>query len=470
MLPADTPKLPKWPFLAGDAALLGLAWFIASESRNPFIGTPFVVIVSCVALGALLAVVPFLTDYARKQDEALDERQRALDALSRTVAASAEQISIAASGLHEITTLAQRNLQAAEQLPDKLQEKIAGIKNQLTSARDSEREELKKELARLRASEGERLQSAADKLAQVVAELTRLEAATQKLLAARPEPIAPASPAPAERASPAPPPESSGAPVMESTPPPRRIRKPRTESAAGPAGTPLADTVITPLESPLPSPLLEEPPPLAAAIPEIVPVAPDSVPPIEVPAAAPAAVAAADAPVPSPAATDTPAPEAAQAGEPAKPERKRAPRKPKSDLPAAEIPALESSPPAPAPSPPEEPTLGLEAAPESSPPELTESPAPVERVVSSDGATRLLVTAYIGIGNRLFIRGAGPGLTWNKGLPLQFVSIGKWRWETSDATTPVQYKLYKNDDIESASVGLQTLDPGQQQEVTATFP
>ncbi len=475
MLPADTPKLPKWPFLAGDAALLGLAWFIASESRNPFTGTPFVVIVSCVALGALLGVVPFLTDYARKQDEALDERQRALDALSRTVAASAEQISIAASGLHEITTLAQRNLQAAEQLPDKLQEKIAGIKNQLTGARDSEREELKKELARLRVSEGERLQSAADKLAQVVTELARLEAATQKLLAARPEPverarpepIAPASPEPAEPASPTPPPESSGAPVTESTPPPRRIRKPRTESAAGPAGTPLADTMIAAPESPLPSPLLEEPPPLATAIPEIVPVAPDSVPPIEVPAVTPAAVAAADAPVPSPAATDTPAPEA---GEPAKPERKRAPRKPKPDLPAPEIPALESSPPVIAPLTPEEPTLGLEALPDSSPPESAESPAPVERVVSSDGATRLLVTAYIGIGNRLFIRGAGPGLTWNKGLPLQFVSIGKWRWETSDATAPVQYKLYKNDDIESGSVGLQTLDPGQQQEVTATFP
>jgi hypothetical protein len=460
MLPADTPKLPKWPFLAGDAALLGLAWFIASESRNPFTGTTFVVIVSCVALGALLAVVPFLTDYARKQDEALDERQRALDALSRTVAASAEQISIAASGLHEITTLAQRNLQAAEQLPDKLQEKIAGIKNQLTSARDSEREELKKELARLRASEGERLQSAAAKLTQVVAELARLETATQKLLAARPEPIAPASLEPVERTNPAPPPESSGAPVAEITPPPRRVRKPRTEPPSRPTETPLTDTVIVPLEAPLPGPTLEEPPPLAAAIPEIVPVAPDSGPPIEVPSVAPAAVAAAD----------TPAPEAAQAGEPAKPERKRAPRKPKPDLPAAEISALESSPPALAPSPPEEPTLGLEAPTDRSPPESAESPAPVERVVSSDGATRLLVTAYIGIGNRLFIRGAGPGLTWNKGLPLQFVSIGKWRWETSDATAPMQYKLYKNDDIESAAVGLQTLDPGQQQEVTATFP
>jgi hypothetical protein len=92
-----------------------------------------------------------------------------------------------------------------------------------------------------------------------------------------------------------------------------------------------------------------------------------------------------------------------------------------------------------------------------------------ERTITSDGATRLLVTAYIGIGNRLFIRGDGPGLSWEKGLPLQFVSIGKWRWETNEATGPVQFKLYKNDDVECTALGAQSLDPGSQQEVTAAF-
>lgn len=93
----------------------------------------------------------------------------------------------------------------------------------------------------------------------------------------------------------------------------------------------------------------------------------------------------------------------------------------------------------------------------------------IERVLSSDGATRLLVTAYIGIGNRLFIRGDGPGLNWDKGVPLQFVSIGKWRWETNDATGPVQFKLLKNDELECTALGTQLLDPGHQQEVMATF-
>ena len=93
----------------------------------------------------------------------------------------------------------------------------------------------------------------------------------------------------------------------------------------------------------------------------------------------------------------------------------------------------------------------------------------VERVLTSDGATRLLVTAYIGIGNRLFIRGDGPGLSWDKGVPLQFVSIGKWRWETSEASGPVKFKLFKNDDLECSALGAQSLDPGHQEEVTAAF-
>ncbi|OAM87067.1 hypothetical protein AW736_24585 [Termitidicoccus mucosus] len=89
--------------------------------------------------------------------------------------------------------------------------------------------------------------------------------------------------------------------------------------------------------------------------------------------------------------------------------------------------------------------------------------------ISADGITRLIVTAYIGIGNKLHIRGEGPGLSWDKGVPLQFISIGKWRWECPDADAPITFKLYKNDEIECAALGRQTLRPGYQHEVPANF-
>jgi hypothetical protein len=116
------------------------------------------------------------------------------------------------------------------------------------------------------------------------------------------------------------------------------------------------------------------------------------------------------------------------------------------------------------PAPDPEPSLGLEL----DEPGAAQAPA-VERTLTSDGATRLLATAYIGIGNRLYIRGDGAGLSWEKGVPLQFVSIGKWRWETYEAATPLRFKLYKNDDVECSALGEQTLEPGHLQEVTAAF-
>jgi hypothetical protein len=97
------------------------------------------------------------------------------------------------------------------------------------------------------------------------------------------------------------------------------------------------------------------------------------------------------------------------------------------------------------------------------------APEPAEPARSTDGATRLVVTAYIGIGNRLFIRGDGPGLSWDRGVPLTFVSIGKWRWETNDAAKAIHFRLFKNDTVECTSLGEKTVEPGAQQELSASF-
>ncbi len=135
----------------------------------------------------------------------------------------------------------------------------------------------------------------------------------------------------------------------------------------------------------------------------------------------------------------------APAVEPAKPKPVRTSRKPKpEDTLAAmsETPALQES--------------------------SAENSAAMESSASSDGATRLLATAYIGIGNKLFIRGDGPGLNWDRGVPMQFVSIGKWGWSTHEAAGPIRIKLYKNDDSPALSGELK-LEPGRHTETTALF-
>jgi hypothetical protein len=550
-------------------------------------------IVGCVGLGFFVGLVPIVTRYERAKNEALDERQRALEGLARTLTSAAEQISIATGSLHEIGELAQKNLRHAEHLPHKLQEKIAEFQAQLAEANDAEKEEMEKELVELRASESERLEAIAARVAKSAADWAKLETATAQHLAAATEalaklpagtaaaiaraqaaaeqalaearitssrtiadaeshatrniataqaaalaaldvkiaelaaqfatattraaeqaaaalrssltsaaggldqkigqlttlahaletatPAAAVAPAPAAAvatellaseketssadSTPAAASETPAPATAEVASPPAHKRNRRSRRDDHPAGEPPAPPEVVavavpepvaepagsiepPTEAgPAPEPAPEPAPIPEETIPEITPVAPHTPDPF-----APASGAADSAPV---VAGDTagsppsePAPPAeAVAPEPAKApagSRKRGARKPEPEPePALDLPL-------------EEPAPHLAA-------------GQVERTLSSDGATRLIATAYIGIGNRLFIRGEGPGLSWEKGVPLQFVSIGKWRWETNDASSPVRFKLYKNDELECTIRGEQTLEPGHLQEMLAPF-
>jgi hypothetical protein len=571
-LPSDTPKLPKWIFLVSDAVLMAAAWFIATHNPGPLGLWPLLAVVGLLVFGVVIAVVPYLTDYARKQDEALDERQRGLETLSRTTATSAEQISIAANGLHELLELSHRNLKHAEQLPHKLQEKIAEFQQLLATANDEEKEELERELTTLRSSDSERLEATADKVHKAAADWAKLEATAAKHLSATSEALAKlagtaeagagkltqAAEAAAVKASAeiakalataqagstsalndkqaaalaeidaqlakgagrltvrateaaglfdtklaaleaaiarlesvaakagtgviAPtaqssvleqsssdtgvPPVISPEPAAASEPapatpveasPPKRVRKPRREEPA--AEVAAVETVAA--DSTKPDTAAEATPatpPVAQAMPSPEPVAATPTPAEAAPPPAPGSIAA---PVSAPEATpatvasdDSPSAIANPQSEEPKSARKRTAKKPvEPEPPAPEIAAEEPA------APPASNEFSQE------PPEEARATS----AVSADGATRLLVTAYVGIGNRLFVRGDGPGLSQDKGVPLQFVSIGKWRWETADATAPIRVKLYKNDQNECSALGEITLAPGHQAEVTANF-
>ena len=532
------PALPAWIFIVTDLALIGAGAVIALRAEEPLTVGTVIAIVACVSLGAIAGLIPLVASYERQKNEILDARQRVLEGMAQTLAASAEQISIATGSLHQINEAAQRNLQQAAQLPQKLQDKVTQLQDQIAAIRLGDTDKLETAAARLakaaaelakheaaanqqaagaqatlvRLTEGAeaivRAQAAAvaaleAKLAELDAKLKSAGARTRASAAATATatPLAPAAtPAPSETVQ---------SPAPETTPP----ATPASTEAAAPTAAneplpPTAEASVTPVESPAAEPV-EAPVPAApkrprkprvkdaapvptdqAAIPETAtaiataiaavatetpqatettastapaPEAPSSLPPPEpaakneqspapaaVPAepatAAPAAVATPAAEPPAPmTSAPTPAPEpesAAPAAEPAP--RKRAPRKAQPDPePSLDLPL--------------EDTGGAAV------------PGTVERTISSDGATRLIATSYIGIGNRLFIRGEGPGLSWDKGVPLQFVSIGKWRWETNEANGPIRFKLLKNDEQECSALGEKTLEPGHLHELSAQF-
>ncbi|MGH7957440.1 MAG: hypothetical protein ACREH8_10570, partial [Opitutaceae bacterium] len=184
------PALPTWVFIATDLTLIGIAAAIALLSPYPLSTGAVFLIVAFVVLGAIAGLVPLVARYERQKNEALDERQSSLEALARTVSSSAEQISIAANGLHQVAELAHKNLRAAEQLPHKLHERIAEFQAQLSAAADAEKEELERELLALRTTESERLESVSQRIAKSAAEWAKLEAATQQHLTAANEAVA----------------------------------------------------------------------------------------------------------------------------------------------------------------------------------------------------------------------------------------------------------------------------------------
>lgn len=102
--------------------------------------------------------------------------------------------------------------------------------------------------------------------------------------------------------------------------------------------------------------------------------------------------------------------------------------------------------------------------------ETPETPRPARaKKAAANACATLVAQVLIGIGNKPYVRGEGPGLSTEKGVPMQFVEIGKWEWVCPEAGEPVLLQIYKNDEVPS-SLGEILLEPGQRRAVTPTFP
>ena len=87
-------------------------------------------------------------------------------------------------------------------------------------------------------------------------------------------------------------------------------------------------------------------------------------------------------------------------------------------------------------------------------------------VRSSD--TTVSVKIDVGFGNMLFIRGHGPGLSWDKGVPLDCRDDSTWLWSAPTEKERIEFKLLLNDEVWSGGENL-TVAPGQKIEVVPSF-
>ena len=400
------PRLNKLPFILTDVGCLVATALIGLFIKDPFAPLPLMVCVTLVIGGGVALLIPFLADYAADCREATARLSNELEQQIVRVQAASESLTRAASQIKAIEEAVHKSARDAETLPYRMAEKLAEFNEALAEKESADREALELELEELRSANSGNLKSVADKIHKATTDWTALENSTRKQLT-------------------------------------------------------LAQEMATKIDALLKNSLAQiELRALAAAPQSYTPphtVGEESAPPVAPEATPPAAAAPASAPE----AAAPAAPEPAVNGESPKPKKARPPRKPKPEdtlMAMSETPVVAE---------PVEPVVSSPSASDDS--EMSsENSNRAESSSSSDGATRLLTTAYIGIGNKLFIRGDGPGLSWDRGVPMQFVSIGKWGWSTQDAAGPVRVKLLKNDET-PALTGDLTLEPGRHTEITALF-
>jgi hypothetical protein len=101
----------------------------------------------------------------------------------------------------------------------------------------------------------------------------------------------------------------------------------------------------------------------------------------------------------------------------------------------------------------------------------TETASPKMTMASNghSGSKTVTIEAKIdvGFGNTLYLRGEGPGLNWNQGIPLTCVDDSTWKW-SGPAAEALRFKLLLNDSVWSKGEDL-VAAPGDKVEVAPAF-
>ncbi len=496
MNPTLPPRPPKWPYFLGDALLLAVACFVAATAETPLSAPALSVVFGCVALGSVLAALPYLLDFLATQREAELEFQQKLEVQNQRLLHAVETLASTSGQLKSAHEAATRAVHAADTLPYRLQEKIAEFTAQLQERDDEDKAAMAKELETLRDAEGQRLGALVGTIQSATKEFAAFEREARAALADARREATEAAPAIAAALGAA---TTRAEAALNQSATHAQNAIAATENRAREtfaSAEAIADRILERTAA-----LRAAEQDLAAALQqkiELLHAATRDLPRAR--STAEVETGAAPAAHPAPAGTEPPATSAAELAGlqlTAFPRMRRDPASPRATEAAAEdagstaggaapvttAAATELPEPAPdavgaEPPPKREPrrksstrSLGESVLPGFAEPEIVYDAEPASHSApakTADGATRLLVTAYIGIGNKVFIRGEGPGLSWQKGVPMEFVSIGKWSWEAPTATEPLKVQLLKNDDLAAQGEPI-TIPPGHHVESTPVF-
>ena len=87
---------------------------------------------------------------------------------------------------------------------------------------------------------------------------------------------------------------------------------------------------------------------------------------------------------------------------------------------------------------------------------------------SKSGSTSVVANVMIGIGNKPYLRGEGAGLSWDEGVPMNFIEIGKWAWTPTRKNAALTVQVYRNDEDPDKG-GKMEVKSGEEIEITPDF-
>src|SRR5262245_13779729 len=88
-------------------------------------------------------------------------------------------------------------------------------------------------------------------------------------------------------------------------------------------------------------------------------------------------------------------------------------------------------------------------------------------LLSAPRTTTIEAKIDVGFGNTVYLRGQGPGLSWERGVPCECVNGNTWRW-TAPRAEKLTFKLLLNDSVWAKGADL-VIGPGEKVEVVPAF-
>jgi molecular chaperone GrpE (heat shock protein) len=149
-------KVPKWFFLISDAGLMLFGYFFVLHSPQPI--RHWEIAVGCVALGAILGVIPFILDY-HAMGKALEVN--ALSSVADRIQDLEQVTALISSATNEwvqAQTQAEKTANSAKEIADHMADEARQFANVMQKLNDNEKSALRLEVEKLHRAEVEWLQ------------------------------------------------------------------------------------------------------------------------------------------------------------------------------------------------------------------------------------------------------------------------------------------------------------------------